>query len=45
MVKLDTELLKYLQPSHYRVLTAIEMGMKNHDLVPTELIETISGIR
>jgi len=45
MVKLDTELLKYLQPEHYRVLTAIEMGMKNHELVPTELIETISGIR
>lgn len=45
MVKLDTELLKYLQPEHYRVLSAIEMGMKNHELVPTELIETISGIR
>lgn len=45
MVKFDAELLKYLQPSHYRVLTAIEMGMKNHELVPTELIENIAGIK
>lgn len=45
MVKFDAELLKYLTPSHYRVLVAIEMGMKNHDLVPTELIENIAGIK
>ncbi|KAL0212831.1 hypothetical protein RCL1_006457 [Eukaryota sp. TZLM3-RCL] len=36
-------LLKYLTTQDLRILTAIEMGMKNHALVPTELIERISG--
>ena len=29
----------------FRVLTAIEMGMKNHELVPVELINAISGLK
>jgi len=45
MVKLDPDIIKYLEANDYRVLTSIEMGMKNHELVPTTLIETISGIR
>ena len=30
---------------HFRVLTAIEMGMKNHDLVPVPLIVMISALK
>ena len=29
----------------FRVLTSVEMGMKNHEVVPTPLIETISGLK
>ena len=29
----------------FRVLTAIEMGMKNHDLVPIPLIVSLSNLR
>ena len=38
MVKLDANILRYLSKDDFRVLTAVEMGMKNHGLVPTELI-------
>ena len=29
----------------YRVLTAVEMGMRNHDLVPVDLIMSIAKLR
>ncbi len=29
----------------FRVLTAVEMGMKNHEYVPTPLVESISGLK
>ena len=29
----------------FRVLTAVEMGMKNHELVPKQMIANIAGIR
>lgn len=45
MVKLDLSFFKYLKKKDFRILTAIEMGMKNHQLVPTQMIEIISGIR
>eukprot|EP01125_Pyxidicula_operculata_P011449 TRINITY_DN3753_c0_g1_i1.p1 TRINITY_DN3753_c0_g1~~TRINITY_DN3753_c0_g1_i1.p1 ORF type:complete len:519 (+),score=151.30 TRINITY_DN3753_c0_g1_i1:425-1981(+) len=45
MVKLDVFFLKHLSKEDFRVLTAIEMGMKNHDLVPTRLINTISNLK
>lgn len=32
MVKLTCNSLKFLTKNDFRVLTAIEMGMKNHDL-------------
>ena len=38
MVKFDASALRYLSRNDFRVLTALEMGMKNHDLVPTVLI-------
>lgn len=45
MVKLDVTCMRHLSKSDYRVLTAVEMGMKNHDLVPTELIASIAKLR
>jgi RIO kinase 2 len=32
MVKLDAELLRYMSKEEFRVLTAVEMGMKNHEV-------------
>ena len=34
-----------MSSDEFRVLTAVEMGMKNHELVPTPLIESISGLK
>ncbi|PRT56908.1 Serine/threonine-protein kinase RIO2 [Wickerhamiella sorbophila] len=44
-MKLDTSHMRYLSKSDFRVLTSIEMGSKNHDIVPTPLIHSISGIK
>ncbi|CAD7952927.1 unnamed protein product [Amoebophrya sp. A25] len=44
-MRLDTSILRYLTKDDFRVLTAIEMGQKNHEFVPTQLIETISNLR
>ena len=44
MVKLDAGVLRYMSNDEFRVLTAIEMGMKNHELVPTVLIARIAHI-
>ena len=45
MVKLDAKVLRYMTRDEFRVLTAVEMGMKNHDLVPTTLIARICGLK
>jgi len=37
-MKLDPDLIKYMTKEQFRVLTAIEMGMKNHEFVPIPLI-------
>ena len=37
--------IRYMTNDHFRVLTAIEMGMKNHDLVPVPLIVMISALK
>ncbi|ELP94751.1 serine/threonine protein kinase RIO2, putative [Entamoeba invadens IP1] len=42
MVKLDPLFFRYMSKSDFRVLTAIEMGMRNHELVPLELIVQLS---
>lgn len=42
---MDVTLIRYMTPDEVRVLTAVEMGMKNHELVPKALINSISGIR
>ncbi|KAI9787223.1 MAG: hypothetical protein M1839_003458 [Geoglossum umbratile] len=44
-MKLDTRHMRYLTPEDWRVLTAVEMGSKNHEVVPTPLIAQISGLR
>eukprot|EP00904_Undaria_pinnatifida_P010092 jgi/Undpi1/6212/HiC_scaffold_20.g08696.m1 len=45
MVKLDVTCMRHLSKHDIRVLTAVEMGMKNHDLVPVELIASIAKLR
>lgn len=45
MGKLDARNLRYLSNDEFRVLVAVEMGMKNHELVPTPLIEKIAMLR
>jgi len=45
MGKLNVTLLRYLDKDHFRVLTAVEMGMKNHELVPKDLVVAIAAIR
>ncbi|QIW99082.1 hypothetical protein AMS68_004600 [Peltaster fructicola] len=44
-MKLDTRALRYLTSDDWRVLTAVEQGSKNHELVPTPLIQQIAGLR
>ncbi|EPS36057.1 hypothetical protein H072_10482 [Dactylellina haptotyla CBS 200.50] len=44
-MKLDTRAIRYLTAEDWRVLTAVEMGSKNHEVVPTPLISQISGLR
>ena len=44
-MKLDATDLRYLTPEEFRVLTAVEMGSKNHEVVPSPLIAQISSLR
>ncbi|KAF9785510.1 RIO1-domain-containing protein [Thelephora terrestris] len=44
-MKLDATDLRYITSDEFRVLTAVEMGSKNHEIVPTALIVQISGLR
>ena len=44
-MKLDPDLIHYLTKDHFRVLTAIEMGMKNHEFVPIPLIESLAALK
>lgn len=45
MGKLNASLLRYLSKEDFRVLTAVEMGMKNHELVPATLVASIAGLK
>ncbi|KAM3960446.1 uncharacterized protein ACR2FA_000379 [Aphomia sociella] len=45
MGKLDVAVLRYLTADDFRVLTAVEMGMKNHELVPGSLVASIANLR
>jgi RIO kinase 2 len=44
-MKLDANMLRYLSKEDFRVLTAVEMGQKNHEIVPVQLVSSISGLR
>ena len=44
-MKLDPDLIHYLTKEHFRVLIAVEMGMKNHELVPVPLIESLAALK
>ncbi|KAK6492488.1 serine/threonine-protein kinase RIO2-like [Huso huso] len=45
MGKLNVVVLRYLSREDFRVLTAVEMGMKNHEIVPTSLIASIASLK
>lgn len=44
MVKLDVSLLRFMEDEDFRVLTALEMAMRNHDIAPTALVERIAQL-
>lgn len=44
-MKLDVTDLRYVSSEEFRVLTAVEIGSKNHEVVPSTLIAQISGLR
>ncbi|NXM64226.1 RIOK2 kinase, partial [Illadopsis cleaveri] len=45
MGKLNVVMLRYLSREHFRGLTAVEMGMKNHEIVPSSLIASIASLK
>ncbi|KTG32621.1 hypothetical protein cypCar_00011732 [Cyprinus carpio] len=45
MGKLNVVNLRYLSRDDFRVLTAVEMGMKNHEIVPVSLIASIASLK
>ncbi|CAM4539887.1 unnamed protein product [Leuciscus chuanchicus] len=45
MGKLNVVILRYLSRDDFRVLTAVEMGMKNHEIVPVNLIASIASLK
>ncbi|GLT92831.1 hypothetical protein SLE2022_106460 [Rubroshorea leprosula] len=44
-MKLDVDVLRYLSREDFRVLTAVEMGMRNHEIVPSVLIDRIASLK
>ncbi|BFZ02556.1 hypothetical protein BsWGS_05595 [Bradybaena similaris] len=44
MGKLDVNVLRYLTKEDFRVLIAVEIGMQNHELVPTALVAAIAHL-
>nr|ACF83260.1 unknown [Zea mays] len=44
-MKLDVNALRYLAKDDFRVLTAVEMGMRNHEIVPAELVDRIARLK
>ncbi|XP_067130646.1 uncharacterized protein RIOK2 [Centruroides vittatus] len=45
MGKLNVSTLRYLSKDDFRILTAVEMGMKNHELVPGVLVTQIANLK
>ncbi|KAK4166612.1 putative Serine/threonine-protein kinase RIO2 [Cladorrhinum sp. PSN259] len=44
-MKLDTRAMRHLAPDDWKVLAAVEQGSKNHELVPTTIIERLSRLK
>ncbi|KAM9928044.1 hypothetical protein OXX59_002128 [Metschnikowia pulcherrima] len=44
-MKLDTSHMRYLTADDFRVLQAVEMGSRNHELVPTQMIHSMGGLK
>jgi RIO kinase 2 len=44
-MKLDVTCMRYLTKDDFRILVAVEMGMRNHEMVPVELITNIAKLR
>ncbi|GAA5940021.1 hypothetical protein JCM1841_001950 [Sporobolomyces salmonicolor] len=44
-MKLDATDLRYISADAFRVLSAVELGSKNHEVVPSPLIAQLSGAR
>ena len=44
-MKLDVTCMRYLTKEDYRVLTAIEAGMRNHELVSETLIASLANLK
>ncbi|KAI8871095.1 RIO1-domain-containing protein [Ramicandelaber brevisporus] len=44
-MRLDAKALRYISQDEFRILTAVEMGSKNHEVVPTSLIAQIANLR
>ncbi|QDS73326.1 hypothetical protein FKW77_006418 [Venturia effusa] len=44
-MKLDPKGIRYVSPEDWRVLTAVEQGSRNHEIVPTPLIITLSNLK
>lgn len=44
-MKLDTSHMRYLTADDFRVLQAMELGSRNHELVPTQMIHLIGGLK
>ncbi|CAB1435361.1 unnamed protein product [Pleuronectes platessa] len=45
MGKLNVVVLRYMSRDDFRVLTAVEMGMKNHEIVPVGLLSSIASLK
>jgi RIO kinase 2 len=44
-MKLNPCHIRYMTNEEFRVLTAVEMGTKNHEIVPTSMIANIANLR
>ncbi|KAL1855415.1 Serine/threonine-protein kinase rio2 [Paecilomyces lecythidis] len=44
-MKLDPKAMRYLSSEDFRVLAGVEAGSRNHEVVPTQLIVQLSGLR
>ncbi|KAK2196313.1 bifunctional RIO kinase/Winged helix-like DNA-binding domain superfamily/Winged helix DNA-binding domain superfamily/RIO2 kinase winged helix domain [Babesia duncani] len=44
-MKLDPQHFCYMSKTDFRVLTAIEVGMRNHEFMPLQLIATTANVR